>query len=43
MHRTWDPYQHPEWLLFEVDGGLQIRPQQYSVAKHLIDNPGAIW
>ncbi len=42
MQRTWDPTKHPEWLVFEVEGQLQIRPTQYKVAQHLINNPGAI-
>lgn len=42
--REWAPSDHPEWLAFEVEGGLQIRPRQYHVAKHLLDpeNAGAI-
>jgi len=42
VRRIWDVQQHPEWLLFEMEGGLQIRPIQYTVAKHIIDNPGSI-
>ena len=42
MHRTWDVEKHPQWLVFEAEGQLQIRPAQYTVAKHLIDNPSAI-
>ena len=39
--RTWSPSKHPRWLTFEVEGRLQIRPEQYIVAKHLIDHPGS--
>ena len=46
VRRTWDPLQHPEWLVFEVEGQLQIRPTQHWIADHLInhppDQPGAI-
>ena len=42
VHRTWDVSLHPEWLVFEAEGQLQIRPDQYTVARHLMDNPGAI-
>ena len=43
MHRTWDPALHPQWLVFEVEGRLQIRPQQHAIAQHLMaGHPGAI-
>ena len=42
MHRTWDVAEHPKWLVFEVEGQLQIRPAQYYIAKMLLDNPGAV-
>ncbi|KAG2492053.1 hypothetical protein HYH03_009551 [Edaphochlamys debaryana] len=44
VRRVWDLRVHPEWLVFEVEGRLQIRPQQYAVAAHLMDpaNAGAI-
>ena len=35
----WDPMAHPEWLVFEVEGRLQIRPAQLAVARNLIANP----
>ena len=25
VHRVWDPLAHPKWLVFEADGGLQVR------------------
>jgi len=37
---VWDTGEHPFWLVFEVENGLQIRQDQYKVAQHLIDNPG---
>lgn len=42
MHRTWDVTVHPKWLVFEVEGQLQIRPAQYETAQHLMTHPGAI-
>ncbi|GIL75394.1 hypothetical protein Vretifemale_5196 [Volvox reticuliferus] len=42
IRRTWDVSQHPQWLVFEVEGQLQIRPEQYTVARHLMLNPGSI-
>ncbi|KAG2492072.1 hypothetical protein HYH03_009568 [Edaphochlamys debaryana] len=44
VRRVWDVRAHPQWLVFEVEGRLQIRPQQYAVAAHLMDpaNAGAI-
>lgn len=42
MRREWSPAQHPCWLVFEAEQRLQIRPAQYKVAQHLMDNPGAI-
>jgi hypothetical protein len=40
--RTWDAEQHPQWLAFEADGALQIRPDQCAVVQAVLDNPGAI-
>lgn len=42
MSRCWDVQAHPEWLVFEIEGGLQIRPVQYQVAKKLVDDPGSM-
>eukprot|EP00775_Hariotina_reticulata_P004976 gene4976-5218_t len=42
VKRMWDPAKYPKWLVFEVEGQLQIRPSQYQVAQQLMDNPGAI-
>jgi hypothetical protein len=42
VHRTWSVDRHPEWLVFEAEGQLQIRPVQRSMAQFLIDNPGKI-
>mmetsp|Transcript_33769 Transcript_33769/g.49019 ORF Transcript_33769/g.49019 Transcript_33769/m.49019 type:complete len:1441 (+) Transcript_33769:465-4787(+) len=40
--REWPVEEHLEWLVFEVEGQLQIRPQQYEFVRRLIDNPGSI-
>ena len=40
--RCWDVNDHPSWLVFEVEGRLQIRPEQFAVAQHLIKNPGDV-
>eukprot|EP01036_Dinobryon_divergens_P022332 gene22332-30577_t len=40
--RLWDVNNHMEWLVFEVEGQLQIRPLQYIIARKLIDHPGSI-
>eukprot|EP00899_Mesostigma_viride_P005241 jgi/Mesvir1/14718/Mv05368-RA.1 len=40
--REWDVRKHPHWLVFEADNGLQIRPEQHAVARHMIHNPGSI-
>ncbi|CAM9858519.1 unnamed protein product [Ectocarpus sp. 6 AP-2014] len=42
VKRTWDPAEHPIWLAFEADSGLQVRPAQAEVALHMIANPGDI-
>jgi hypothetical protein len=42
VKRTWKIKEFPYWLVFEVEGQLQIRPQQYAVAIELIRNPGSI-
>lgn len=40
--RCWEVQEHPEWLVFEVEEGLQIRPVQYEVARKLIKDPGCV-
>ncbi|KAF0710192.1 Aste57867_5643 [Aphanomyces stellatus] len=41
--RAWSIDDHPHWLVFEVEQGLQIRPEQYAIVRHLLDAPpGAI-
>ena len=42
VHRKWSVDAHPEWLVFEAEQQLQIRPAQHSVANYLMRHPGAI-
>lgn len=42
VHRQWSVKKHPEWLVFEAEQQLQIRPAQYWVALHLMNNRGHI-
>ncbi|CAI5705089.1 unnamed protein product [Peronospora farinosa] len=40
--RQWQSTEFPYWLAFEVEGRLQIRHEQYVIARHLIDRPGTV-
>uniref|UniRef100_A0AAV1V887 DUF3638 domain-containing protein n=1 Tax=Peronospora matthiolae TaxID=2874970 RepID=A0AAV1V887_9STRA len=40
--RQWQSAEHPYWLAFEVEGRLQIRHEQFVIARHLIDRPGTV-
>ena len=41
--RDWDVHKHPQRLAFEVEQGLQVRPQQLSVLNDMIADPaGAV-
>jgi hypothetical protein len=40
--RSWDPRKHPKWIAFELCARLQIRPNQYIIAKEMMANPGAL-
>jgi hypothetical protein len=40
--RKYDPRSRPRWLAFEVEQGIQIRPEQFDLAIHLLQNPGSI-
>jgi hypothetical protein len=35
-HDAWDPLQHPEWLILEVESGLTIRTVQHEIAREMI-------
>ncbi|KAF0720233.1 Aste57867_471 [Aphanomyces stellatus] len=37
--RTWSVDIYPHWLVFEVEGSLQIRPEQTTIALHLLKEP----
>ncbi|KAI0199126.1 hypothetical protein F4808DRAFT_433446 [Astrocystis sublimbata] len=36
-HRNWDPLEHPEWLLLEVESGILIRDVQEQIASEMIN------
>ncbi|KAI2621190.1 hypothetical protein GGR54DRAFT_630279 [Hypoxylon sp. NC1633] len=36
-HLTWDPLEHPEWLLMEVESNIIIRDVQERVASEMLD------
>ena len=40
--RSWDAKVHPYWLVDEVEQGIRIRPEQYEVANHLMNNNGHV-
>lgn len=42
ISREWDVFQHPDWLVFEAEQQLAIRPLQFKVAAQLMTSPGAI-
>ncbi|CAK7226304.1 hypothetical protein SBRCBS47491_006184 [Sporothrix bragantina] len=35
-HTNWNPHDHPEWLLLEVESGITIRAVQHEIASHMI-------
>lgn len=35
-HQNWNPLQHPDWLLVELECDLLIRPEQVDVANEII-------
>ncbi|KAH7117537.1 hypothetical protein B0J11DRAFT_493133 [Dendryphion nanum] len=35
-HENWKPIEYPDWLLFEVDSNIMIRPEQVDVAHAII-------
>eukprot|EP00979_Chaetoceros_neogracilis_P009353 scaffold2117_cov245-Chaetoceros_neogracile.AAC.1 len=40
--RSWDTNIHSYWLVYEAEQGIRIRPEQYEVANHLINNNGHV-
>eukprot|EP00961_Rhodomonas_salina_P257695 3482550-Rhodomonas_salina.1 len=40
--RTWSVHEHPDWLLFEVEGRIRIRPRQFEITKQALATPGSI-
>jgi hypothetical protein len=41
-HRSWDTNNHPYWLVYEAEQRIRIRPEQFQVANHLINNNGHV-
>ena len=39
-HEEWDPLNHPDWLLLELENNLLIRPDQVRTAREMI-SPGS--
>jgi hypothetical protein len=39
--RVWSASEHPRWLAFELEFGLQIRPKQFFVANRMIASSSA--
>lgn len=35
-HKNWEPMEHPEWLLFEIENGILIRDEQAKIAREMI-------
>jgi hypothetical protein len=35
-HLNWDPMEHPDWLLLELENGILIREEQAQIAKEMI-------
>jgi len=35
-HVGWDPERYPEWLIFEIENNLLIRPAQAQIAKEML-------
>ncbi|KAH8676420.1 hypothetical protein BGZ60DRAFT_562097 [Tricladium varicosporioides] len=35
-HQDWDPIQHPEWLLLEIESNILIRQEQAQISREMI-------
>eukprot|EP00590_Aulacoseira_subarctica_P001536 CAMPEP_0172420326 /NCGR_PEP_ID=MMETSP1064-20121228/6710_1 /TAXON_ID=202472 /ORGANISM="Aulacoseira subarctica , Strain CCAP 1002/5" /LENGTH=2877 /DNA_ID=CAMNT_0013160247 /DNA_START=12 /DNA_END=8645 /DNA_ORIENTATION=- len=42
VQRHYDPYKHPQWLAFEYEQGLQIRPEQVLIINGILENNGCV-
>ena len=40
--RRWNPLEYPRWMAFEIEQGLQIRPDQYATVSRLLQTPGGM-
>jgi hypothetical protein len=42
-YRDWNPMEHPEWLLLEIESGILIRPIQAKIADRMMaPDPGVV-
>lgn len=41
-HSNWRPCEHPEWILFEIEQNISIRPIQIKIAQRMMDPPNTI-
>jgi hypothetical protein len=39
-HIGWNPFNNPDWLLFEIDNGVLVRPVQAELAARMITHDG---
>jgi len=42
VERVWSAEKHPDWLVFEAEQHIQIRPVQFHVTQYLLRNPGKL-
>eukprot|EP00037_Helgoeca_nana_P031742 m.409107 g.409107 ORF g.409107 m.409107 type:complete len:3050 (+) comp28456_c0_seq1:346-9495(+) len=42
VRRTWSATEYPQWIAFEVDGGIQVRPAQHAIVMAALGNPGSV-
>ena len=40
--RQWDVHEHPYWLVYEMEQGIRIRPEQYEITNRLVNNAGDV-
>lgn len=38
-HQNWNPFEHPDWLLIEIENNFLIRPVQADIASSMIAPP----
>jgi hypothetical protein len=42
VHRKYNPYDYPQWLAFEYDQGLQIRPEQEIIIDGILSSNNSV-